>query len=40
MKRVPIEEIRKNPEKFNKELLKRVKNRRKPQLKLIIGGEK
>lgn len=40
MIRIPVEEIRKNPEKFGKELLKRVKNRRKPQLKLIIGGKK
>ncbi|WP_257391486.1 hypothetical protein [Cytobacillus gottheilii] len=40
MKRTPVEEIKQNPEKFGKELLKRVKDRRKPQLKLIIGGKK
>ncbi|MGM0775952.1 MAG: hypothetical protein ACQEXE_05030 [Bacillota bacterium] len=40
MKRVSREEIRKNPDKFANELLNRIKNRGKPELKLIIGGKK
>jgi hypothetical protein len=40
MKRIPIEEIRKDPEKFGREFLQRVRNRRRPQLTLIIGGKK